>query len=75
MASATFRLDAQDPVLQQLSGANSLQAELGRQTFVRLWNDFNFAVKTFQESIVPYRFMELRAEAVSRAPILLTSPG
>ena len=66
MAGATFGMNPQDPVLQQLSGANSLQAELGRQTFIRLWNDFNFRVKTFQESIIPtYRFMDLRFEAVS----------
>ncbi|KAK1830499.1 hypothetical protein QBC39DRAFT_410291 [Podospora conica] len=67
MAGATSEMDPQDPVLQQLSGANSLQAELGRQTFVRLWNDFNFRVKTFQESIIPtYRFRELRVEATIR---------
>lgn len=70
MAGATFEMDPQDPVLQQLSGADSLHAELGRQTFVRLWNDFNFRVKTFQESIIPtYRFRELRVEAVS-VPLL-----
>jgi hypothetical protein len=70
MAGATSQMDPQDPVLQQLSGADSLLAELGRQTFVRLWNDFNFRVKTFQESIIPtYRFRELRVEAVS-VPLL-----
>lgn len=66
MAAITFRVDSQDLVLEHLSGASSAEAELGRQAFVRIWNDYNFKVKTFQESIVPsYRFLELRAEAVS----------
>ena len=66
MAAVTFRVDSHDLVLQHLSGASSLEAELGRQAFIRIWNDYNFKVKTFQESIVPsYRFLELRAEAVS----------
>lgn len=67
MAAATFCLDPHDLVLEHLSGATSVEAELGRQAFVRIWNDYNFKVKTFQESIVPsYRFLELRAEATIR---------
>ncbi|KAK1753599.1 hypothetical protein QBC47DRAFT_430393 [Echria macrotheca] len=67
MAAVTFRVDSHDAVLQHLSGANSVDAELGRQAFVRIWNDYNFKVKTFQESIIPsYRFLELRAEATIR---------
>ncbi|KAK3376065.1 hypothetical protein B0T24DRAFT_591752 [Lasiosphaeria ovina] len=67
MASITLRVDSNDFVLQELSGANSPEAELGRQTFVRLWNDYNFKVKTFQESVVTsYRFLDLRAEATVR---------
>ncbi|KAK3345965.1 hypothetical protein B0T25DRAFT_266517 [Lasiosphaeria hispida] len=67
MASITFRVDSHDLVLQHLSGADSIEAELGRQAFVRIWNDYNFKVKTFQESIIPsYRFLELRAEATIR---------
>ncbi|KAK0649120.1 hypothetical protein B0T16DRAFT_349714 [Cercophora newfieldiana] len=67
MAAITFRVDSQDLVLDHLSGASSAEAELGRQAFVRMWNDYNFKVKTFQESIVPsYRFLELRAEATVR---------
>jgi protein SERAC1 len=66
MAGVTFRVDSQDLVLDHLSGASSVEAELGRQAFIRMWNDYNFKVKTFQESIIPsYRFLELRAEAVS----------
>ncbi|KAK5651473.1 hypothetical protein OQA88_12480 [Cercophora sp. LCS_1] len=67
MAAVTFRVDSHDLVLQHLSGASSLDAELGRQSFVRIWNDYNFRVKTFQESIIPsYRFLDLRAEATIR---------
>ncbi len=66
MASVTLPIDPNDPVLQELCGANSAEVELGRQTFVRLWNDYNFRVKTFQESIIPsYQSPELRAETVS----------
>lgn len=67
MASVTLPIDADDPVLAELSGANSIEVDLGRQAFVRLWNDYNFRVKTFQESVVPsYRSQpELRPETVS----------
>jgi len=66
MAAITFGVDSHDLVLQHLSGASSVDAELGRQSFVRIWNDYNFKVKTFQESIIPsYKFLDLRAEAVS----------
>jgi len=65
MASATLGVDVDDPVLEELSGANSIEVELGRHSFLRMWNDYNFRVKTFQESIVPsYRFLPLRADAV-----------
>ncbi|KAK3385210.1 hypothetical protein B0H63DRAFT_510092 [Podospora didyma] len=67
MASITLRVDSNDFALQELSGANSLESELGRMSFVRLWNDYNFKVKTFQESVIPsYRFLDLRAEATIR---------
>lgn len=66
MASATLPVDPDDPVLQELCGANSVQVELGRQMFERLWNDYNFRVKTFQESVIPsYKSPEHRAETVS----------
>lgn len=40
--------------------------ETARQAFVRLWNAYNFGVKSFQESVVPsYRMVGLRAETVS----------
>lgn len=81
MAAITFRVDSHDLVLHHLCGASSVEAELGRKAFARLWNDYNFKVKTFQESIIPsYRFLDLRAEAVSwhRVPCLpwlsLTKP-
>ena len=66
MAGVTMSVDPSDPVLQELCGANSVDMELGRQAFVRLWNAYNFRVKTFQESIIPsYQYPELRAETVS----------
>ncbi|KAK3994492.1 hypothetical protein QBC44DRAFT_44695 [Cladorrhinum sp. PSN332] len=67
MASATLPIDSEDPVLQQLCGSNTIEIELGRQTFVRLWNDYNFKVKTFQESIIPiYSRAEERASTTIR---------
>ncbi|KAK3290129.1 uncharacterized protein B0H64DRAFT_332713 [Chaetomium fimeti] len=70
MATATLPsdfIDPSDPVLQELCGTNTAQVELGRQTFVRLWNDYNFKVKTFQESIIPTQpYPELRAETTIR---------
>ena len=51
MANLTLRVDAEDIVLQELTGANSVELELSRREFVRLWNDYNFKVKTFQESM------------------------
>ncbi|KAK4150999.1 hypothetical protein C8A00DRAFT_45720 [Chaetomidium leptoderma] len=67
MASVTLSVDPNEPVLQELCGANSAGAELGRQTFVRFWNDYNFKVKTFQESVIPsYQYPELRAETTIR---------
>ncbi|KAH6649564.1 hypothetical protein F5144DRAFT_479076 [Chaetomium tenue] len=67
MASVTLPIDPSDPVLHELCGTNSAQVELSRQTFIRLWNDYNFKVKTFQESIIPsYQHPELRAETTIR---------
>ncbi|KAK4124100.1 S-adenosyl-L-methionine-dependent methyltransferase [Parathielavia appendiculata] len=67
MASVTMLVDPDDPALQELCGANSVEAELARQTFVRLWNSYNFRVKTFQESVIPnHRYPELRAETTIR---------
>lgn len=66
MASATLTAELDDSLLSEVCGINSVDIELGRQTFVRLWNDYNFKVKTFQESVIPsYQFPELRAETVS----------
>ncbi|KAK4235092.1 hypothetical protein C8A03DRAFT_37077 [Achaetomium macrosporum] len=67
MASVTLQVDPDDVVLQELCGANTVGIELGRQTFVRLWSDYNFKVKTFQESVIPsYQYPELRAETTVR---------
>ncbi|KAK4136137.1 S-adenosyl-L-methionine-dependent methyltransferase [Trichocladium antarcticum] len=67
MAGATLSADPGDAVLQELCGANSARAEHGRQAFVRLWDDCNFRVKTFQESVVPgYQSPALRAETTLR---------
>jgi len=51
MASTILKVPAADPVLQDLTGANGFELELGRESFVRLWNDYNFKVKTFQEKV------------------------
>lgn len=65
MASVTLQVDANDQVLQELSGARNIQSEIGRQAFLRIWNNYNFKVKTFQESVVlSYRLLEVRVEAV-----------
>ncbi|KAK0716708.1 hypothetical protein B0T21DRAFT_65907 [Apiosordaria backusii] len=53
MASVTLSVEPDDPVLPQLCGGNSVEVEQGRQTFIRQWNEFNFRVKTFQESVIP----------------------
>ncbi|KAK4177158.1 hypothetical protein QBC36DRAFT_372366 [Triangularia setosa] len=53
MASVTLSVDPDDPVLPQLCGGNNVEIELGRQTFIRQWNEYNFRVKTFQESVIP----------------------
>ncbi|VBB81412.1 Putative protein of unknown function [Podospora comata] len=53
MGSVTLSVDPDDPVLPQLCGGSSAQIELGRQSFIRQWNEFNFRVKTFQESVIP----------------------
>ncbi|KAL2019557.1 hypothetical protein VTK56DRAFT_9524 [Thermocarpiscus australiensis] len=67
MASVTLPIDPDHPALQELCGANSVEVELGRQTFVRLWDDYNFKVKTFQESVFPScGSPELRAETTAR---------
>ncbi|KAL1842270.1 hypothetical protein VTJ49DRAFT_5655 [Mycothermus thermophilus] len=68
MACATMpAVDPEDPALVELCGAASGDAELGRQAFVRLWNGYNFRVKTFQESVIPsYHHPELRAETTIR---------
>ena len=51
MASTVLRSNSNDPVLQDLSGANSAMLNLGRQSFIRLWNDYNFRVRTYQEKL------------------------
>ncbi len=72
MASITLRVDSDDIVLKELSGSKSFELELGRQVFIRIWNDYNFKVKTFQESLAVYtRFLEDRGNAVSAYSMLL----
>ncbi|KAK0610367.1 hypothetical protein B0T17DRAFT_110933 [Bombardia bombarda] len=67
MASVTLRVEASDIGLQELSGANSVELQLVQDAFLRIWNDYNFQVKTFQESVIlSYRFLELRVEATAR---------
>ncbi|CAK7214257.1 hypothetical protein SEUCBS140593_002121 [Sporothrix eucalyptigena] len=50
LAGLSLGVSPQDAVLQDLSGANMLALESGRLNFVRLWNDYNFRVKTFHEA-------------------------
>ncbi|KAL2131702.1 hypothetical protein VTI74DRAFT_4721 [Chaetomium olivicolor] len=67
MAGAVFGIGPHDPVLEELCGTNAVEMELSRQAFVRLWNAYNFKVKTFQESIIPtYHNPVLRAETTLR---------
>ncbi|OAA65369.1 hypothetical protein SPI_02156 [Niveomyces insectorum RCEF 264] len=51
MAGVMMGIDDTDEVLQDLSGANAPYVNLGRQNFIRIWNDYNFKVKTFQEAL------------------------
>jgi protein SERAC1 len=51
MASLTLQVNASDPMLLDLTGANGFELELGREAFIRMWNDYNFKVKTFQERL------------------------
>lgn len=78
MAAATLLADPNEPFLGEVCGIRAPELELGRQTFVRLWNEYNFVVKTFQESVIAsYQYPELRAETVSRGPpqySILSSP-
>ncbi|KAM7196341.1 hypothetical protein V8F33_006250 [Rhypophila sp. PSN 637] len=74
MASVTLQVDPNDQVLQELSGAKNIQSEIGRQAFLRIWNDYNFKVKTFQESVVlSYRLLEVRVEASGQTARRLAS--
>ncbi|KAM7205114.1 hypothetical protein V8F20_003251 [Naviculisporaceae sp. PSN 640] len=74
MASVTLQVDPNDQVLQELSGARNIQSEIGRQAFLRIWNDYNFKVKTFQESVVlSYSIFEVRAEAAGQTARRLSS--
>ncbi len=74
MASLTLKVEADDIVLQELSGSQSIRLELGRQAFVGMWNDYKFKVKTFQESSVVYtRFLDDRGSAVGWC--ILSPPG
>ena len=77
MASVTMGVDPDDAVLQELTGAASLELELGRGDFIRLWNDYNFKVKTYQESMVNSTSnvvpSDTRADAVCFLPPLLWS--
>jgi hypothetical protein len=49
VASAVLRMDTSDVVLKALSGANSPELQLGRESFIRLWRQKQFYVKTFRE--------------------------
>jgi protein SERAC1 len=51
MAGAVLGVRSNDPILQDLSGANSAMLNLARQSFTRLWNDYNFRVRTFHEKL------------------------
>jgi len=63
----TLGVDSRDPVLWDLCGSASLELELGRQAFARMWDDYNFKVKTYQETMVSaVEFLEIRAEAAVR---------
>ncbi|KAJ9145507.1 hypothetical protein NKR23_g5274 [Pleurostoma richardsiae] len=70
MASLGLRVSAADETLRGLSGPTRLELELGRQTFIRLWNDYNFVVKTFQEAvpILSLRRQDAQTSLVSSAP-------
>ncbi|KAB5542524.1 hypothetical protein GE09DRAFT_244782 [Coniochaeta sp. 2T2.1] len=76
MAGMTLGVDSCDPALRDLSGSASLELELGRQAFTRMWNNYNFSVKTYQESMVSgTKFLEIRAQpAVRRQASFIGNP-
>lgn len=43
-------MDSNEKVLKALGCAESADLEVGRESFVRLWREHNFRVKTFQEA-------------------------
>jgi len=70
MGSAMLKVDGDDSVLNDVSGANRASLNLGRHVFIRLWNDYNFKVKTYQERHpLASTLREERPEHVSRAPL------
>ncbi|PKS04937.1 hypothetical protein jhhlp_008303 [Lomentospora prolificans] len=51
MASVCLDIPATDQALQYLTGTSGFELDLGREAFTRMWNDYNFRVKTFQEEL------------------------
>lgn len=51
MASVCLDIPAGDHALQYLTGTSGFEIDLGREAFARMWNDYNFRVKTFQENL------------------------
>ncbi|CAI4215588.1 unnamed protein product [Parascedosporium putredinis] len=51
MASVCLDIPAADHALQYLTGTSGFELDLGREAFTRMWNDYNFRVKTFQEDL------------------------
>ncbi|SPN99221.1 uncharacterized protein DNG_02258 [Cephalotrichum gorgonifer] len=49
MASVCLDVPPADYVLQHLTGSTGFEVEVGREAFVRMWNDWNFGVRCFRE--------------------------
>lgn len=65
MASVCLDIPAADHALQYLTGTSGFELDLGREAFTRMWNDYNFRVKTFQEDMPVVERRQSAADFVS----------
>lgn len=51
MAGVELGVPSADETLQDLSGADRFEVELGKESFIKQWENCNFIVKTFHEQL------------------------
>ncbi|KAM7201995.1 nacht and ankyrin domain protein [Rhypophila sp. PSN 637] len=76
MISTMFRVDSNSALLQTLGASNSLELELGRESFLVLWRTYDFRVKTFEEAygITGVNLGPLNEKVVSHMSSTLDDP-